>query len=1485
MPDYQRRVTGARVSDRSSDAASDPQTRTAELAALSPYVPEWLLSRALVNPGVLRPEAGVRMQAAVAFADIAGFTTLAERLAATGREGAEELTALLNRLYTTLLDAAAAQGGSVARFGGDAMTVLFPAGGTPGHPAHRDDSITLAPALLRAIRGALAMQQAFAAVATQRTSAGESQLTLEIGISAGSLLAGVIGRPEIGLEFVLAGRTLDRAAAAERNATPGTIHLDSDLAPLVAGHVRLGSGITSYPVLAATHLDPLRRTTLAYRVTPDWADLPDGESGALLEALRPFLPLGVGDPRHWASGAGEHRRITTAFVGFSGLDYDQDPNPLRKLQAYFTTVQEAVAPFGGRVNRVLTGDKGSVLHLLFGAPVAHEDDAARALRAALAVQHHTALPFPVEQCIGVATGPVFAGALGSPARREYTVLGATVNLAARLTEAAAPGQILLDSATTERAAAPFRLRPQPARKIRGLADPIPVWSLEGEEQPEADAVLRYFSGEDQVRLVGRDDEVRRIEAIMEETRSGKGQVLLITGEAGIGKSRLTEDLISRWMLSGGVAFAGAAPDYGARRLYQPWIELLCAFCDLRPGLTPEQQRARLRSRVRDLAPLLADEVELLAQLLGLAPPGAGEEPGRSAAAGDFPPPPDGATDEDQIRSQRRSELILELLRAAARRQPVLLLIDGLQWADPASLALVDLVARETLNLPLLLCLEARDGTQLPLAALHGSNAHTVALGELPLPARAELLAELAARKGRTLAPALARLIAERSQGNPFFIEELLAALDSDETPGNDSPAWNHPAPADGDHAPAATRRGGNGWNARAGRGSGPPAPAATPLPVPDTIEGVLMARLDRLPDPARLVVRRAAVLGGTVPLPVLRGLVSEEMSDEGLQRSLDELVRDDLLRPEPGSTEPTYHFKHTLIQHVAYESLAYAQRRRLHGQAGATLERLHRGSGGDYDDALAYHYGLSDCHQEGRAYLEKAGDRAAALFALPPAVQYYQQALAPGRWPELDAADTAPDEALIAHYLNLRRKLSRTQLRSSDYAGAEATLRAALAICPPAAWEERAVLYCELAAMYETWGDYIRGLTACQEAEAVLQGHPPERLHAVLGVRMGSILFRLDDSAGALRALNTAVPVLVKLAAHAELALAYTILGHISLMHADLTEARIQYERGLILRQQENDLWGMANAYNNLGNVCWAAGQFAAAHDYYEQSLALREHMGDPGGAAMVYTGLATVNLQTGNLAEAARCADLAITLAEGVGRIESTVLAYCWKAELLDLEGDLAGALALYERAQPLAEETHSAHYTGRAGLGLALIQLRMGHLAAAQAVLDAWAPAINNDVELLAIWLIASAEMALAVSDLESAEALLTQAATAGERYGALYLWERAERMRGELSLRQHDPAQAAAHATLARTLAEQMPARIELALALDLLACCYEADAGLAGAMPPGALLAQAVEILESCGPTRHLAPVRRHLDRLAPPGTADGIAPAEEDVLEY
>ena len=193
---------------------------TAELAILGTYVPEWLFSRALLDPGVLRPEAGVRLQAAVASAHIAGFTALAERLTAIGPEGADELTALLNQIYTALLDAAATQGGSVAHFGGDALTVLFPAGGVPPHAHRRGNAGLLAPAVLRAVRGAVAMQAALAPFHTVTTRAGVVELSMVVGISAGGLLAGVVGRPEIGLEFGIAGRTVDCAANAERHATP-----------------------------------------------------------------------------------------------------------------------------------------------------------------------------------------------------------------------------------------------------------------------------------------------------------------------------------------------------------------------------------------------------------------------------------------------------------------------------------------------------------------------------------------------------------------------------------------------------------------------------------------------------------------------------------------------------------------------------------------------------------------------------------------------------------------------------------------------------------------------------------------------------------------------------------------------------------------------------------------------------------------------------------------------------------------------------------------------------------------------------------------------------------------------------------------------------------------------------------------------------------------------------------------------------------------
>jgi tetratricopeptide (TPR) repeat protein len=366
-----------------------------------------------------------------------------------------------------------------------------------------------------------------------------------------------------------------------------------------------------------------------------------------------------------------------------------------------------------------------------------------------------------------------------------------------------------------------------------------------------------------------------------------------------------------------------------------------------------------------------------------------------------------------------------------------------------------------------------------------------------------------------------------------------------------------------------------------------------------------------------------------------------------------------------------------------------------------------------------------------------------------------------------------------------------------------------------------------------------------------------------LRARLAGVLFRRGNYSEALVALNAALPLLIVEGAANDLAAAYNLLGNVSLMRGDLDDARLQYERALDLYRTQDDLWGMAVCYNNLGNVCWCGGQLIAARDFYEQSLALREQMGDPGGAATVYTGLASTYWQMGELAEAHRCADLAIRLAEQVGRVESTVLAHIEQANLLETEGDWPAALARLEQAHTLARRAESTFLAGRTGLGMAQVHLRRGDLAAAQAELVTWGPHVSSYAELVQLWLLISAEVALATTRTDTALGLLTQVAAAAEQYQARFTWCRAERLLGELALRRQDPAAAVAHARRARTMAEKMPAWIELAQALDLLARCYEAAPDQPGALPPTTLLAQAASILEECGPTRFLAPLQARL----------------------
>lgn len=996
-------------------------------------------------------------------ADLSGFTALAESLARalSPARGAEELTAALNRAFTPLIAAIHRHGGSVIKFGGDALIVWF-----PRPPRARRRSVAR-----RAIACAARLQAIMVAAGQVATSAGEHALSMKIGMAYGPALRVRLGDPTHGYEDVLGGATLDRMAEAEHQAGPGEIILDPaglDQAELPPARERRAG----YLVVDAAAVAPWRgrhwfrlelldeggranaqrpATSTAFRASVSGSDQgrrpkdtrralgpspsvvgpthdgvlklgtsdqggpgadrrstggEEGQVGPSLafglqpssapvpprsELLRPYLPPEVYQAlREGRSQPAELKPVVSIFVQFQGISYES-PAAEAQLSAYFSLAQRAAARYGGRVNRLITGDKGSLLHLIFGAPRALEELEQRAARCALEIRAIAdEAPFLSAQRIGMALGRAFAGPVGSDERRDYTVIGDTINLSARLMQRAAPGQIVIDGELAARLAG-FTLEDLGAAQLKGKATPVPLFGLLSEG--DATRASRPMS-----LLAGREAELGALRGRLAALRQGRGGVAILIGELGMGKTHLLGRLREGGAAAGangphalspapaaqkrggGAGGAGplrwafaSAPAYGA----QPSGGLLGAALRELLGAAPEAALRELLGERRGAAAW-----PYVARLLGL-PLEERQARELEAVAG------------ESLR-WRLFGLVPELIEAAAARAPLALALDDLQWADLTSLELVEALIPLAERAPLLLLLASRPDRESRAWQIFeqlGGRAARVELGPLEVGEAAAIIAHHAPGLP---AAAQARL-AERGGGNPLFLVEL----------------------------------------ARAAALAGPEAE------LPDSIQGLLLAQIDRLPPAEREALQVAAVLGPSVEAGLL-GALLEDTDDEGRGagkpgRSL----RPPRVTPPPALTHQHleslaaagfllregagYRFRHALIAESAYGALLYERRRGYHRAAADLIERREVARIAELSGAIARHYELAGELGPAARYHGQAADGARLLYANAEAEAGYRHVL------DLLGRGAA-DEGLRARtYL----KLAQVRMNAGDYAAAQ----------------------------------------------------------------------------------------------------------------------------------------------------------------------------------------------------------------------------------------------------------------------------------------------------------------------------------------------------------------------------------------------------------------------------------------------------------------
>jgi len=682
-----------------------------------------------------------------------------------------------------------------------------------------------------------------------------------------------------------------------------------------------------------------------------------GECGASLAqaAVTPkFVSPQAYTPKHLAEkiltskGAleGERKQVTVLFADLKGsmeLLADRDPEEARQLlDPVLERMMEAVHHYEGTVNQVM----GDGIMALFGAPLAHEDHAVRACYAALRMQRRVTLyadelqrggGTPVQIRVGLNSGEVVVRAIGSDLHMDYTAVGQTTHLAARIEQMAKPGSALVTGDTLALAEGYVQVRPLGAVPVKGLETPTPVYELTG--IVPARSRLQASAARGLTRFVGRERELEQVAQALERTAAGHGQTVAVVGEAGVGKSRLVWEFTRSHRTHGWLVLESGSVSYGKATPYLPVIELLKAYCGIQERDDPRAIRERVAGKLlmldRALEPLLTPLLALLDVPVG-------------DAAWDALDPPQ--------RRQRTLEAVKRLLLRESQVQPLLVLFEDLHWIDSETQALLDSLIESLPTARVLLLVNFRPEYE----HAWGRKTYYTQLRLDPLPPEsAEELLNALLGQDQTLAP-LTRVLIERTEGNPFFLEESVRTLVETAVLVGERGAYRMAKAPDA-------------WQ------------------IPATAQAILAARIDRLAPEDKRLLQAASVIGKDVPLALLQAIA--DGPEDSLRRGLTHLQAAEFLYETSLFPDLEYTFKHALTHEVTYGSLLQERRRTLHARIVDTIEALHPDRLTEHVERLAHHAFRGEVWAKAVGYLRQGAAKAAGRSALREAMTCFEQAL------------------------------------------------------------------------------------------------------------------------------------------------------------------------------------------------------------------------------------------------------------------------------------------------------------------------------------------------------------------------------------------------------------------------------------------------------------------------------------------------------------
>jgi len=1248
---------------------------------------------------------------AALFADISGFTPITERLrqALGARRGAETLAAHLNRVYDALITQVERYDGTIISFAGDAITCWFAGDAAP----------SLATTCAFALLDTMPLVEQIALPDGETASIG-----LKVSVATGTVRRFMVGDPQVQHIDVLAGATIARMATGEGEAERGEVVADR------ATVTRLGNAahVVAWRECDGEHFAVLEREVPL--PTPPPMVQPSSQLDDAV--LRPWLlPAVVG---HFQAGLGEYltelRLAVALFIRFSGIDYDDDPQAEAKLDRFVRLAQAVVTRYGGSVLQLTIGDKGSYLYATFGAPSAHEDDAARTLDAALELRAAAATSGDLAPLqMGISQGIMRTGAYGGETRRTYGVLGDDVNLAARLMARAAPGEVVVSATLTGARLDSFVLEALPPAQIKGKANPVGLSRLVARRERTFEA--RFYT----TPLIGRAAELAALQEAVQPIFAGRhAGVITLYGEPGLGKSRLAFELKRRLQKETSLTWVTGQADDVSRAPLGAFAYFLRPYFGQQRDQEHGAAVAAFDTVFTDVLARAdtANRADLtlyrsyLAGIVGLTIPASPYEAADTKAKID-----------------NGIVALKAWVRAESRRQPLVVHLEDAQWLDGDSRRAVQQLTYNMDAVPVALLLTSRyndDGSLTTIPHIYTVPTHNLDLNHLS-DAGVQMLA--GAIVGGALSDRLARFIRERAQGNPFFTEQLALDLNERGSLIQSENRWDLLPHAEAD--------------------------------VPSSVNAVLIARLDRLAAQVKAVVQTAAVLGREFDVQILSRMLREDerafiqvAEGEAIWSALDAL---------------RYLFRHALLRDAAYQMQVQERLTALHQLAAETIERLYPGDVAQQDVLLQHWYGAG-VPAKIVAYTLPVCERLVDVTAdYPRAERLLQQALALGEpsfrpmflrlqgdvarlQAQYKSAIAAYEACILAAPDNIVEQikafngLGMIRITQGDNAQAAVVIEHGLALARQQHDHERtASLLMTLGWLFLQQGDndsakthlaeslrmnrelehargVIQALTYASNVASITGDHSTAytyleeslALATSRGYRqqMGMILNSLGTTALQQGAYQTARPYYeASLRLRREIGDRQgigAVLGNLAILahrQGNLVAAQTYAEASLHERRAIGDKRGIANALGIIASIARDSNDFPAAQAYYVEILVMQRAINDRWGMATTLINLGQGSVFTGNFPEAQAY------LAEGLAlyhQLEQPL----GVAETLTFQGDLAyeqneisGARALYAEALTIQRAINDQRGMPISLLSLASLDLQEGALAAAAAQL----------------------------------------------------------------------------------------------------------------------------------------------------------------------